>query len=362
MDMNRSQESGPLVIRISFLFVVVFATAVDRLSTAEVGEIPARLQRWLGPQKWERDVEGPILSLGKAGEFDETHIFAPTVATDGGKFLLWYCGSQGIAHDLSKQRTPDERVFKLGLATSADGKRFDRHAGPVYGLSEDRMSILTPTILRNSDGSVLREDGKMRMWFSSARFGAGGRVQSIQESSSEDGVHWSEASPIQLERAYAPSVIKTQQGYQMWYTQPGKYPWVMRHARSEDGKKWTLTSEPILEITQPWEHYVMIYPIVMTVDDVHLMWYASYLHENRETTGIGFAVSEDGITWHKHPENPVLRPDPARPWESHYVSSQCAMRMADGTFRMWYASRKVPPFTNLYFALNTAAWAGVKAE
>jgi hypothetical protein len=92
------------------------------------------------------------------------------------------------------------------------------------------------------------------------------------------------------------------------------------------------------------------------------MWYASYLHEDRETTAIGFAASLDGIAWHKHPQNPVLRPDPERPWESNYVSSHSVIRLPDGSFRMWYASRKKPPFKNLYFALNTARWSGPSGE
>ncbi len=79
-------------------------------------QLPPELKRWLGPQNWRRDVNGPILSLGKSGHFDDTHIFAPMVAWDKDQFLLWYCGSQGFAHDLSKKRTVDERVFKLGLA------------------------------------------------------------------------------------------------------------------------------------------------------------------------------------------------------------------------------------------------------
>ncbi|MFP6649475.1 MAG: hypothetical protein VB817_08430, partial [Pirellulaceae bacterium] len=61
-------------------------------------------------------------------------------------------------------------------------------------------------------------------------------------------------------------------------------------------------------------------------------------------------------TWHKHPDNPVLRPDPNRPWESHYVTSHSVIRMADGSFRIWYASRTKPPFVNKYFAINTATW------
>jgi hypothetical protein len=34
------------------------------------------------------------------------------------------------------------------------------------------------------------------------------------------------------------------------------------------------------------------------------------------------------------------------------------MRLPDGSFRYWYASRKAPPFENLYFAINTARWTG----
>lgn len=142
----------------------------------------------------------------------------------------------------------------------------------------------------------------------------------------------------------------------MWYTQPGAYPWNIRHAKSLDGNSWTLTDKPVLEISQPWEHDLQIYPCVLRVDGVYLMWYASYLQKNHQTTGIGFAASVDGVNWYKHSGNPVLSPDPSRAWESHYVSSHSVMQLEDGSFRIWYASRKQPPFLNLYFALNTAVW------
>lgn len=339
--------------------MLTWALRVASLTCAVHAQVPAELQPWLGAQQWRRDVDAPILSLGEPNQFDDTHIFAPSVAIENGRFLLWYCGSQGFAHDLSPTRTVDERVFKLGLATSEDGKRFERHLqNPVFALNERDVSVLTPTILKNPDGSVLREGGKIRMWFCSATLGGRGRVQSIQESSSADGTHWSEPSAILMERAYAPSVLKTEKGYEMWYTVPGSYPWLMCHAGSKDGRKWIATEQPVLTLTQDWEHDLQIYPTVMRVDKVYLMWYASYLAEDRETTAIGFAASLDGVTWYKHPQNPVLRPDPSRPWESNYVSSQSVIRLSDGSFRMWYASRKRPPFKNLYFALNTAHWSG----
>lgn len=357
MGPNVNKTKHPSVPAAIGLVIVLLYGSV-RIAAAEP---LVQLQSWLGPQLWQRDVDGPILSLGKSGEFDDTHIFAPTVAFDEGRFWMWYCGSSGAAHDLAPQRMPDERVFKLGLATSQDGKEFARSPDcPVFALDEARRSIVTPTLLRNPDGTILREDGKLRLWFSSASLGGGGPPQSVQETSSTDGIHWTKASPVQLERAYAPTVIKSESGYEMWYTQPARYPWLMRHARSDDGSHWKVDEKPVLEITQPWEHFVLIYPTVLKIDDVYLMWYASYLNEDRQTTGIGFAASLDGITWHKHVQNPVLRPDPSRAWESHYVSSQSVMRLPDGSFRMWYASRNEPPFTHLYYALNTARWDGVK--
>jgi hypothetical protein len=128
---------------------------------------------------------------------------------------------------------------------------------------------------------------------------------------------------------------------------------------SADGNKWQVTPRPALVLSQSWEGEVLVYPTVIQVDGTYLMWYGSYDHAvRRETTAIGFAASLDGKVWHKHPDNPMVRPDPKRPWESNYVGSGCVMRLADGSFRYWYASRKQPPFLNLYFAINTARWSG----
>jgi predicted GH43/DUF377 family glycosyl hydrolase len=362
--MRRSSQRESTFFRLPVPWnVTATCLAIVAALSPAASQVPEQLQPWLAPQNWERDSEEPILSLGKLGDFDDTHIFAPMVAVENGRYFLWYCGSQGFAYDLSPTRTRDERVFELGLATSSDGKRFEKHpGGSVYSLDrEKRLSILTPTILRNADGTPLREDGRLQMWFSSATLGGGGQVQSIQRSTSKDGIEWSQPSRILVDRAYAPSVIKTEKGYEMWYTVPGRYPWVMRHARSDDGLKWDVTAEPVMEISQDWEHFLQIYPAVSRIDAVYLMWYASYLSEDRLTTAIGFAASVDGIHWHKHPQNPVLQPEPKHDWESHYVSSQSVSRLADGSFRMWYASRKAPPFRNLYFALGTARWAGPPA-
>jgi hypothetical protein len=314
---------------------------------------PAELLPWLVPQQWERDTDGPIISLGESGEFDDMHIFAPAVANEPDGFSLWYSGSRG-------SRT--ERVFRLGLATSDDGKEFAKSPhNPVLEMDVGAHSILTPALLRHSDGTTLRENGKLRMWFSSAALGKSG-LHTLHETTSVDGIHWSQPSQALLENAYCPTVLKTDGGYRMWFSDVSKRPWLIRHAASPDGSIWTVDERPSLQLSQPWEAEVLVYPTVLKIDNAYLMWYGSYhTAVRRETTAIGFAVSADGRVWHKHPQNPVIVPDPQRVWESNYVGSGCVMRLGDGSFRYWYASRTKPTFLHLYFAINTARWAGPTA-
>lgn len=311
-------------------------------------ELPAKLKPWLEPQSWQRDTNGPILSLGQPGQFDDTHIFAPAVVRENDLYLLWYCGSRG---------TVKERVFRLGLATSENGRLFTRHKNnPVYGFNDDQHSILTPALLRSPDGQVLRQDGQFRMWFSSTVLQDKTGLHTLHQATSDDGITWSKPSEPLLEHVYAPAIIRESRQYLMWYVDVKKSPWVIRHATSDDGRRWRVSPEPCLIIDQSWEHTRLFYPTVVKIDGVYMMWYGSYWKDRGNTTATGFAVSLNGLKWYKHPHNPVLRPAPNRKWESHYVSSQSVMQLPDGSFRIWYASRKTPPFVNKYFALNTAVW------
>jgi predicted GH43/DUF377 family glycosyl hydrolase len=195
------------------------------------------------------------------------------------------------------------------------------------------------------------------MWFSATDFQPGSPHQ-LHEATSEDGVTWSAPSPPQLDDVYAPTVIKEGSTYRMWFVDVGQDPWIIRHATSQDGASWDATPEPVVGLDQAWERQGLFYPTVLKIDGVYLMWYGSYWSGRRDTTALGFAVSHDGLRWHKHPDNPVFRPDPQRPWESHYTTSQSVRRLPDGSFRMWYATRMKPPFRHKYFAICAAKWTG----
>ncbi len=301
----------------------------------------------LGTQDWRRDTDGPIVSLGKSGDFDDTHLISPMVACENGIYSLWYPGSRGVV---------DERVFRLGYATSSDGVAFEKsELSPVFEFGDGKRSVLTPTLLRSPDGAVLREDGKLRMWFSAVDLTTTGAPHTLHEAWSADGVAWSPPSNAQLVNVYAPTIIKEGDRYRLWYTDVSGEPWVMRHAWSADGRSWIVSEKPALIIDQGWEKDRLFYPTVLKMDGFYVMWYGSYWTARDQTTAIGSAVSADGLEWTKNPVNPVLRPDPARPWESHYTTSQSVMRLPDGSYRIWYATRKAPPFENKYFAIGTAA-------
>jgi predicted GH43/DUF377 family glycosyl hydrolase len=159
---------------------------------------------------------------------------------------------------------------------------------------------------------------------------------------------------------YAPTIIKHDGVYQMWFADVAQDPWCFRYAESRDGIRWDVVPEPVMVVDQEWEHGRLFYPTVLVREGLYLMWYGSYTHHSGEEmrTGLGFAVSEDGIHWHKSSSNPVFGPDPSRAWESHFTTSQSVLQLPDGSWRIWYASRPKPPFNHKYFAIGTAVWAG----
>ena len=305
-------------------------------------------------QNWQRD-EGPCIALGSEGAFDDMHLFAPCVAYEDGVYSMWYSGSR---HNVNDRDRVDNRAFTLGLATSTDGVRFTKDPrSPVCRFTGTR-SILTPTLLRHPDGSVCREQGRRRLWFSSCNFPSGDRMHTLHETASDDGSEWDAPSAPQLEHAYAPTLIKEGDHYKLWYTDVRALPWSIRYAQSADGCDWQVAADPVLTLDQSWEHDRLVYPTVVTIGGQYWMWYGSYSQYGSEEmkTAIGCAYSEDGLRWQKDPDNPVFAPDPSRAWESHYTTSQSILRLDDDSLRIWYASRPAPPFEHKYFAIGTAHW------
>lgn len=299
--------------------------------------------------RWIRDSDAPALELGAPGAFDQHHLFAPCVAVlPQGGFRLWYSGSRGAV---------TERRFALGVADSVDGRRFTRVGeGPVLAFDDDR-SVLTPNLLRADDGRLEALDGRLRCWFSACDFPRGDGRHHLHLASSSDGLRWGPPSSPLLADAYAPSVLRERDGsLRMWYVDTAADVWSIRHAHSADGERWRVTPEPVLVVDQPWEHRRLNYPCVRRWGDRFVLWYSSRSDPpggpGPGRTAIGLATSADGLRWRKHPDNPVLAPDPTRPWETHYCSTPCVLPTATG-WRLWYSTRPAGG-RHKYFALATA--------
>jgi predicted GH43/DUF377 family glycosyl hydrolase len=174
------------------------------------------------------------------------------------------------------------------------------------------------------DVSVLRDEGKYRMWFSWRP------KKSIALVESPDGIRWSEPLIVlgpndrtdwesDLNR---PVVIKNGGRYQMWYTgQARGHSWI-GYAVSGDGKSWQrMTSQPVLAAEAPWEKVAVMCPHVLCDDrgKTYRMWYSG--GEQNEPNAIGYATSADGLQWSKHKSNPIFQADPHNDWERDRVTA-----------------------------------------
>jgi len=137
---------------------------------------------------------------------------------------MYFAGSQrcvdagvykGVAKDPANPARSDQRLYKIGLAKSKNGLKFKRHSiEPVFSFGDEIHSAITPAILKNPDGSVLRENGKLRMYFAVVDFPEGTYAHDLYETSSADGIQWGKPAKV-MDNGYAPCVIKEKGRYRM---------------------------------------------------------------------------------------------------------------------------------------------------
>lgn len=150
----------------------------------------------------------------------------------------------------------------------------------------------------------------------------------------------------------APCVLKREDGWHMWFArmvrwdlevQPApEYYYEIWHARSDDAVHWTISAKPALPlegdecgITRPW--------VQPRPDGTLEMWYCrrgTYSPDDataRHYT-LGYAVSEDGLTWQRREDlHRFTNPPQDGDWD---VEMQCYASIAqdeDGRQYMFYS-------------------------
>jgi hypothetical protein len=301
---------------------------------------PALALAETGGTGWVKSPRNPMLSLGGKGDFDYQNIMSPCIVKEGGRYFLFYSGGpEGPA-------TNGEFVrYQLGLALSDDGEAWKKTGRPLLPLGPDMNFHTTPTLLRNPDGTLLKQSGLWHMLF------CANRNDDIAHATSPDGVRWTldDRGPV-FRRGYAPTVVHTGAEIRMYYihkpTPKGSdnpRPWEVHLATGND--LFSLkphAANPLLMVSQPWEKKALFYPWVIQEGSTWVMFYASYWNKKdagkTDYTAIGMATSDDGIRWKKLPNNPILTPIPGSSYESVYNSSQSVIRDGGG-YRLYYAAR-----------------------
>ena len=194
--------------------------------------------------QWTFLTEGPVLTPGARGEFDDFIIASPSVLRDvergTTRYRMWYRGCYFRGRD---------RGCAIGHATSADGIRWQKTKGPVFEPADSaaRSRLHGVTVVRSGD--------RYFMWYSVTSELFGSRQPStFHLATSSDGLRWeaggqvlaaTERGPTPME----PSALHDGRQFHLWFSdslrtfenddfelQPGA-PFLM-HFTSPDGRSW----------------------------------------------------------------------------------------------------------------------------
>ena len=239
--------------------------------------------------EWYLSFDNPVLRRDTS-TFDFSSIQSPKILRNGNEFRLYYTGIDNGG------------ISRIGLASSPDGKTWEKYSG---------NPILTPASAGSWDSrligwsDVLKKDSTYYMWYNGDSLG-GSHWSGIGLATSSDGVHWTKyaGNPVFLAdtagwdgyEVATPTVLFKDSLFYMFYqglATPGAYSFGM--AFSSDGINWTRgNSNPILFHSDGWESVTVGTSDVVFHEDTFYMWYSG-LNAVTNHWQIGLATSTSGL-------------------------------------------------------------------
>jgi hypothetical protein len=114
---------------------------------------------------------------------------------------------------------------------------------------------------------------------------------------------------------------------------------IYRATAPAPGGPWIADPEPVLPLGEAgaWDDLALDFPAVVSMGGGYLMLYGGI--DGNETTRIGVATSDDGITWHKDPE-PVLSADSCGKLGARYAAGPRLMQSSNGYLLLFDQDRE----------------------
>lgn len=187
------------------------------------------------------------------------------------------------------------------------------------------------------DVYVTRENGRYRMDFS-WRY-----KKALAVTFSDDGINWEEPQITlqnNLESGWEDDinrncVLKIGDKYKMWYTGQARGYSFIGYAESDDGLSfYRPISEPVLISERAWEGFSVMNPCVLYENGIYRMWYAA--GETYEPNVLAYAESTDGINWTKSKINPIFVADKENIYEQDRVGGCQVIKTEDMGYLMFY--------------------------
>jgi len=243
----------------------------------------------------------------------------PSVIIENDTIKMWYAQASGT--------DPDDTVLRgrIRYAWSLDGIEWiDYPENPVLDVGEtgswDDEWLDTPEILKVGDVYYL-------YYYGDSTYFEGQDNTNIGLATSPDGINWTrqgivlskggegewDSKYIESPAAYYDEITGK---FMIWYQGQNEVGYInIGLATSDDGISWTkYENNPILELgpwLESWDDMFIAVPAVIKHEDIFEMFYSGVNFEDQwDTVSIGYAISQDGYNWIKHPMNPVLETMP----------------------------------------------------
>jgi len=285
--------------------------------------------------EWTR--EGETFSPGSPGEPDSLRAFRPWVLEDeSGALHMWYSGHDGTTwRILQAVQRRAEGWSRLGVAIDAG-----------FAGESDEYGVQSPCVVKTPGGLLM------------AYAGFDGEADRLHMATSSEGHEWVAHGTI-MQRgdedalgASHPCLVITGERWWLFFSgydgqQNGRRAAVLG-AVSPSGASW----DRIGTVLEPAEDELAVsHPCVLEIAGTLYMFYGS---DDGTRVSIALATSTDGISWERL--GTTLGPSGGGP-DGLSAHSPCALRLNDGSIRMWYSGLPVGD-TDLAYRICSARFPG----